>query len=460
MKNTSFSRGLITLALGTALAGLATSCHKDLDQAPKFEPTPERVYVNLAAYKSVLGRLYGGFALTSLSGASGDSDLKGIDGGTSNYLRQLWSAQELTTDEAVVAWPDPGIQDWHNMNWDANNTLLRGLYNRAYLEISLCNELIRESSDDKLANRLPAGDVAEAKRFRAEARFLRAVAYMHVVDLFGGGPFVTEANEVGVAKPPYNTRQQLYEYVERELLALKSELAPARTNEFGRVDQAAASGLLARLYLNAGVYTGTPQYAKAATEAQAVINSGYTLVTQSTPVSSAYGRNFLADNNLAPAANEIIWSILLDATRTTTFGGTTFLVNGSTNGSSAGWQRYVGQTTGWSGIRTTRALFDKFFLLGADTTVDRRGRFWQAGQTLEINNQREFTQGLGVTKYRNINSDGSAIVSSNNFSSVDFPMLRLSDMMLIYAEAAARGAATRATALNYVNQIRDRKSVV
>ncbi|MBD2722705.1 RagB/SusD family nutrient uptake outer membrane protein [Hymenobacter armeniacus] len=456
MKNNSFSRGLITLALGTALAGLATSCQKDLDQTPKYEPTPDKVYVNLAAYKSVLGKLYGGFALTSLGGANGDSDIKGIDGGTGNYLRQLWSAQELTTDEAVVAWNDPGIQDWHNMNWDANNPLLRGLYNRAYYEISLCNELIRESSDDKLTSRLPSGDVAEAKRYRAEARFLRAVSYMHVIDLFGGGPFVTEANEVGVAAPPYNTRQQLYAFVESELLALKSELAPARGNEFGRVDQAAASGMLARLYLNAEVYSGTPQYAKAATEAQAVINSGYSLVTQASSASSAYGRNFLADNNLAPASNEIIWSILLDATRTTTYGGTTFLVNGSTNGASAGWQRYVGQTTGWGGMRATRALFDKFFLLGADTTVDRRGRFWTRGQTLEINDQSQFTQGVGVTKYRNINSDGSLIVGSQNFSSVDFPMLRLSDMMLIYAEAAARGAAARATGLEYVNKVRRR----
>ena len=455
MKNT-FSRGLITLALGTALAGLATSCNKDLDVTPKYEPTPDKVYVSLAAYKSVLGKLYGGFALTSLGGADGGSDILGIDGGTGNYLRQLWSAQELTTDEAVVAWNDPGIQDWHNMNWDANNPLLRGLYNRAYYEISLCNELIRESSDDKLASRLPAGDVAEAKRFRAEARFLRAVAYMHVVDLFGGGPFVTEADVVGTTAPPYNTRQQLYSFVESELLALKTELAPARTNEFGRVDQAAASGLLARLYLNAEVYTGTPQYAKAATEAAVVINSGYSLVTQASSASSAYGRNFLADNNLAPAANEIIWSVLLDATRTTTYGGTTFLVNGSTSGASAGWQRYVGQTTGWGGLRTTRALFNKFFLLGADTTVDRRGRFWTAGQTLEINDQSQFTQGLGVTKYRNINSDGSVIVGSRNFSSVDFPMLRLSDMMLIYAEAAARGGAARTTAVDYVNRVRRR----
>lgn len=455
MKNLLF-RGFITLTLGTALAGVSTSCTKDLDQTPKYELTPDKVYVDLAGYRKVLGKIYGGFALTSLGGASGTSDLTSIDGGTGDYLRQLWSAQELTTDEAVVAWNDPGIQDWHNMNWDANNPLIRGIYNRCYYQIGICNEFIRESSDDKLSSRLGSTETAQGKLFRAEARFLRAVAYYHVIDLFGNGPFVTDADAVGATAPPYYTRQQLYSFVESELLALTAELAPARSNEYGRVDQAAAHGYLARLYLNAGVYTGTTQYAKAAEQAKSVIDAGYSLATTASSASSAYGRNFLADNNVGPATTEIIWPVLFDVTRTQTFGGTTFMVNGSTSGTNAAWQRYVGETTGWGGLRTTRALFDKFFLLGADTTVDRRGRFWSGGQTLEINDLSQFTQGLGVVKYRNVNSDGTAQGGSLNFASVDFPMLRLSDMMLIYAEAATRGSADRATARAYINQIRAR----
>ncbi|MDQ2794228.1 MAG: RagB/SusD family nutrient uptake outer membrane protein, partial [Bacteroidota bacterium] len=172
--------------------------------------------------------------------------------------------------------------------------------------------------------------------------------------------------------------------------------------------------------------------------------------------SSAYGLNFLADNNTNAAANELIWPVLFDVNRTQTFGGTTFLVNGSTSGSNAGWQSYVGESTGWGGMRTTTALFNKFFLAGGDTTVDRRGRFWQAGQTKEIADLKQFTQGLGVTKYRNVTSAGAGVGGTLNFSSVDFPMLRVADMMLIYAEAATRGAADRATALTYVNQIRRR----
>ena len=117
MKNVLF-RGLSALTLGAALVGLNTSCTKDLDQTPKYELTPDKVYVNLAGYKQVLAKLYGGFALTGPSGP-GSGDIVGIDAGTSDYIRQWWSAQELTTDEAVVAWNDPGVQEWHKMNWDA-----------------------------------------------------------------------------------------------------------------------------------------------------------------------------------------------------------------------------------------------------------------------------------------------------------------------------------------------------
>ena len=294
-------RGLTALTLSTALVGLSTSCTKDLDQTPKYELTPDKVYVGLAGYKQVLAKLYGGFALTGSTGP-GSGDIVGIDAGTSDYIRQWWSAQELTTDEAVVAWNDPGIQDWHRMNWDASNPLVRGIYSRIYYEISICNEFIRESTDDKLGSRVASGELAQAKLFRAEARFLRAVAYMHIIDMFGNGPFVTDQDVVGAGNPKYGTRQQLYSYVESELQALTTDLAASRTNEYGRVDQAAAHGYLARLYLNAGVYTGTPQFTKAAEEAKKVIDSGYTLnTTAAAPVSSAYGRLFLADNHVTSA---------------------------------------------------------------------------------------------------------------------------------------------------------------
>jgi starch-binding outer membrane protein, SusD/RagB family len=488
MKNVIF-RGLTALTLGTALAGLSTSCTKDLDQTPKYELTPDRQYVDLAGYTQVLAKLYAGFAVSGQAdpdATSGNSDISNIDAGTGNYLRQYWSAQELSTDEAVVAWNDPGIQDWHNMNWDANNTLINGLYNRLYYEISICNEFLRESTDEKLNSRGITGDAAsQVKLYRADARFLRAVAYSHVIDLFGNGPFATETTVATLGNtPPYGTRKQLFDFAESELLACASALPLPHANQYGRVDQAAAWGYLARLYVNAEVYTGetptassthtngTARWADAAKYAKLAIDAGYTLVKNSSSASSAYGRNFLADNNTGPATQEIIWPIIYDVNTTRSYGGTTFIINGSTSSAVTPWQKIVGQTTGWGGLRGTSALVDQFFKAGGDTTRDQRGRFWltpprapyqpkandtaKVRQYLRITNLSDFTRGPGVLKFRNVTSTGTPQGGASNFSSVDYPMLRVADLMLIYAEAVVRGGGDQTTALGYVNDIRRR----
>ena len=444
-----------------ALSAGLTSCN-DLDLKPKYETTPDRVYVDLNGYRSVLAKVYGGFAVTGLGsddgGASGGGDVQGIDEGTSDYIRQLWSAQELSTDEAILAWGDAGVRDWHNMNWTASNPLIRGLYYRIYYEIAVANEFIRESSDEKLNSRLSGADVTTAKRYRAEARFLRAVAYQHILDLYGGGPFVVETDPAGVFTPPYRNRQQLFDYVESELLALSTDadFADPRSNEYGRVDKAAAWGMLSRLYLNAQVYTGTPRYTDAATYAKRVIDAGYALSTTAAGnVASAYGRLFLADNNTTPARNEIIWPVTFDANNTRSFGGTTFLVNGSTSSSNTAWKARNGMPQGgWGGMRATKNLVNLF---GADTARDTRGRFWTQGQTLEIADIGNFNEGLGVIKFRNVTSTGTPLGGSQSQSSVDFPMIRLGEMMLNYAEAVKRGGSGDANlALTYVNQLRAR----
>lgn len=455
-------RGLVVATTGVALGTGLTSCN-DLDLKPKYETTPDKVYVDLNGYRSVLAKVYGGFAVTGLgsddNGASGGGDVGGIDEGTSDYIRQLWSAQELSTDEAILAWGDAGVRDWHNMNWSASNPLIRGLYYRIYYEIAIANEFIRESSDDKLSARLSSSDVASAKRFRAEARFLRAVAYMHVLDLYGGGPFVVETDPIGAYTPPYRNRQELFSYVESELLALSNDadFADPKTNEYGRVDKAAAWGMLSRLYLNAQVYTGTQRNTDAATYAKRVIDvPGYSLSTTAAgKVSSAYGRLFLGDNQTAPARNEIIWPVTFDANNTRSFGGTTFLVNGSTSPSNGNWKAKNGMPQGgWGGMRATKNLVNLF---GADTVRDTRGRFWTDGQTLEISDIGNFNEGYGVIKFRNITSNGTALGGSQSQSSVDYPMIRLAEVMLNYAEAVSRGGAGDANlALSYVNQIRRR----
>lgn len=123
---------ILNVCLLTVALVVLASCHKDLDRFPPNDFTSAQVYANETGYRQVLAKLYGSMALTGNSGPAGSGDVAGIDEGTSDFLRLFWKAQELSTDEAVVAWNDVGIQDFHNMNWGSTNPMLNGLYNRAF----------------------------------------------------------------------------------------------------------------------------------------------------------------------------------------------------------------------------------------------------------------------------------------------------------------------------------------
>src|SRR5690606_34769455 len=143
--------------------------------------------------------------------------------------------------------------------------------------------------------------------------------YWHAIDLYGNPPFVTEGDPIGAFLPEQIQRADLFEYIESELLAIESEITPARQNEYGRADQAAVWMLLAKLYLNAEEYTGTARYDDVITYTSKVIGAGYTLVDD-------YQKLFLADNNTNGAQNEIIFPITFDGLHTQTFGGMTFKI--------------------------------------------------------------------------------------------------------------------------------------
>ncbi|HYK46128.1 MAG TPA: RagB/SusD family nutrient uptake outer membrane protein, partial [Parafilimonas sp.] len=243
-------------------ATVFVACNKDLDREPLTGTTAQDVYNTPANYKAVLAKIYAGLAVSGQQGPAGNPDITGYDEGFSNYLRQYWQMEELTTDEAVIGWGDADIQDLHNMNWTTSNTFVRMIYNRLYYQISLCNEFIRESSDDVVAGKgFSSTDADNIKQYRAEARFMRALSYWHAMDLFGNVPFVTENDPVGSFIPPQISRDSLFQYVESELLDVEQTLAEPRTNEYARADKAADWMVLAKLYLNAEVYTGTARYA-------------------------------------------------------------------------------------------------------------------------------------------------------------------------------------------------------
>lgn len=437
-------RSVVAASAAVVMLFSATSCVRDLEREPITDVTSASVFASFDNYKPALAKLYGGIAVGGQSGADGNPDINGIDGGFSNFMRQLFTMQDLTTDAAVIAWNDGNLPAMHKMTWDSSNEFIGAIYYRIFTEVALCNEFIRNTSDAKLSsNGISGENLTQAKYMRAEARFLRAQAYYYALDLFGNVPFVTEENMPGSTTPPARiTRPELFKYVESELLACANELQAARSNEYGRADQGAAWALLAKLYLNAKVYTGTERNNDVITYCNKIISAGYALKPK-------YGDLFLADNHLNNPEN--IFSVAYDGVRTQTYGGSTFMVHAAVGGKMKASD--FGVSGGWGGIRTTKSYVALF-----NDANDARGNFFIDGQNLEINDLGAFTDGYGFIKYKNIKSNGGAgSDSSGNFVDADMPLSRLGDVYLMYAEAVVRGGnGNMATALGYVNALRTR----
>lgn len=424
-----------------ALALTMTSCESDLNRDPITDVTSVSVYSNFNNYQNVLAKLYSGLALGGQNGGDGNPDISGIDGGFSNYMRQLFTLQEITTDEAVIGWGDGNLPDMHKMTWSASNEFIGALYSRIFFQVSQNNDFIRETTDEKLAQRGITGDnLTQAKYMRAEARFLRALSYYHALDLFGNVPFVTEKDAVGTL-PKQISRAELFTYIESELKDVEGQLKDARTNVYGRADKATAWALLARLYLNSKVYTGTERNADVIAYCNKIISAGYSLKPK-------YQDLFLADNDVANP--ETIFSVNYDGVHSQSWGGTTFLVHASVGGSMNASE--YGVNGGWWGLRVTKDFVNKF------NSGDKRGNFYTAGQNLEINDLGNFTDGYAFTKYKNVTSAGVVGKDgSGNFVDADMPIFRLADVYLMYAEATLRGGGgSTSTAVDYINKLRER----
>ncbi|EJG00730.1 MULTISPECIES: RagB/SusD family nutrient uptake outer membrane protein [Flavobacterium] len=427
-----------------------TSCTDDLNVTPKDDDEflSETFFEDPSSYKQVLAKLYAGLYV---GGNDGDAspDISGLGGDFSSYLRLLFVTQELPTDEAVIAWADGTLPTLNTQTWSPNNEFLYGTYSRASYHISLANEFLRQTTDEKLNSRgVDANLKAEIATFRAEARFLRAYSYVNLMDLFGNVPITTEADPVGFFYPVQKSRAEVFAFVESELKDLDNSLPNARTNEYGRVDKVAAKFLLAQIYLNSKVYTGTERNNEVATLCSEIINSGYSFANV------PYAYLFSADNNTNGAQTEFIFPIISDGTAIrATGGGMSFIIHAAIGGSIDAASR--GMDGGWFGTRTRKEFVALF--PDATATGDKRGTFHTDGQALDITNISTFTDGYAVTKYINKKADGSP-AQRTDIPDTDFPVFRISDAYLMYAEAVVRGATTGnlATAVGYVNQIRTR----
>lgn len=421
------------------------ACSKKLDLVPTNDIGPGDVYRTSAGYKQSLAKVYGAMALTGNSGPAGSADISSQiinDEGNSDFLRMLWYLQALTTDEA--GWTYHGNTDpvgIHQMTWSSVNQTVAGLYFRSFFQITLANEFIRQSSDENLATRGISGTSADSiRKYKAEARFLRAYQYWVLMDLFANPPLVTDAEAIGGALPKQIKRADLFAWIETELKAVEADLLAPRTNEYGRADKAAAWALLSRMYLNAEVYTGTPRYTDAITYSKKVIDAGYSLIPR-------YKELMLADNHLN--TSEFIFTINYDGTRTQNWGGTTTLTHGPAGVSADS----SGTSGNWGCIRVTQQFVDQF------DAADIRGQFWTTGQNKIMTQLLDVpTDGYSSTKFRNKTRSGGRAPNmdpAGNWVDIDFPVFRLAEIYLNYAEAVVRGGTggDNATALGYLRQL-------
>ena len=427
---------IIYIVMTLAMASLTfVSCVNDLDTVPLDEDllTADKLNDD-ASYKGMLAKCYAALVVGGQKGVDADPDISSIDGGFSSYLRQLWNHQELTTDEAICAWNDGNLRDLHDMDWTPSNEFVTAMYYRITLEVAYCNNLIKLTNEQD-----------QFKAYNTEARFLRALSYWHMLDMFGTGPFVTDTDPVGsFFFPEQATGQQLFDYIESELLAIENELPDPGTNEYGRADKAAAWMLLSKLYLNAETYIGTEKYTDCITYTKKIIGGGYSLEPN-------YQNLFLADNY--KQTNEIIFPVVCDGEHTQTWGGMTFIIHSTIGGDMPAAES--GVDGGWGGNRTTKSFVNLFEDITGET--DSRALFWEEGQNLEIGDIFNFRDGYALRKFKNITSDG-AVGSNLSHPDTDFPMFRYADALLMYAEAVVRGGTggDMATAVGYINEIRER----
>lgn len=456
--------------------GTLTSCFSDLDTTPIDENqlVTEKVYSTADGYMGVLAKCYSTLILTGQQGGDGgDGDLIGANEGYSGYVRLLFYLEELPTDNFIMPSQSNGLRKCLNITWGAGDAaVITWTYQRLYMAIAYSNEFLRECTADKLQSRGVWDDLKDNyEQYRAQARFIRAYAYMMLCNLYGNVPMVDE-NTGYKDIPEQWSRERIFDWTVNEIKTVIGEgkenstevLAGPKGAIYGQVDRVAGWYLLARMYLNAESWIGRDCYQQAYEYAKRIIDSG------AYPLERDYRHLFLADND---RCTEIIWPLVQDGLKAQSSAGTNFYVKAFVNGpmdelyqtgvGSKGWGNVRAKTTLCKAFDASDIMFDVNDTWG-NNKADKRAQFMTAlpNQTMNTWDENEamtstFTCGYGYIKWRNVTRDDKLCASGDTYTSIDFPLFRSADAYLMAAEAILRGASgSRGEALGYVNEIRQR----
>lgn len=475
---------IIKLLIVTAsVVGLLSSCHK-LDVKVTSELTPDAFPVTAAQFSSVIGPVYTAFR--------------------SNYSVDYWFLQSLSSDEAILPafganWYDGNkYQELHRHTWTKDNAWVNSVWN--YLEnmIGTTNQTIY------IVKSSPDGPVKDASM--AELKTMRALSFFYLMDLYGNVPLDTAyGSSVLNANTP---RAQVFNFIESELKSAIPYLNPAGgAATYGKPNRYTAFALLAKMYLNSEVYTGTARYNECIAACDSVMNAGggsqYALEPMSTYLKMFYPTN-------GPSMKEFIFAIPYDPSTSNGYMfharydlnrnlGIRYLYSGSTPGTNV--DPIMNGTTGnglanskpsgpratlpeyyanfndpndvrnkqwltgpqyWQDgnpimVKTTLKGYDKFYT-GADApytyalVIDPK-IVLRANPTLFDVGDDEIGWNMGT---RNIKFYPDYTNTTSRNQNNDVPVFRYSDIVLMKAEAILRGGTPTMgqTALSLVNLLR------
>ncbi len=214
-------------------------------------------------------------------------------------------AQENSADQVVTparpnGWVDGGIfRRIHEHKWTADDDVVVNSWSRTFAGVTNCNRIIYQLESGGIPLKEGKENVI------AELKVLRASYYYILCDLFGNVPIVTDFNVPDGFLPQQSTRKQVYDFIVKEVtdnLPLLSSKNDQST--YARFNKWAAHTLLAKMYLNAEVYTGTAAWTKCIEHCDAVINSGAGYILESDQ------REVFKTNN--ENSKEIIFALPLD----------------------------------------------------------------------------------------------------------------------------------------------------
>lgn len=475
----------ILTIMGVALsAAVMSSCTGDLDLLPNdpHETTPATFAQDPAKYmEETMADVY---LQMATHGVNNDAAVQGLDGGMSSFQRASFILEEVPSDEAN--WM-PNDADYGTFQYGivpANNRVIFGTYSRYMINVTLANQFIQTVKAGYFGTNMTPELQARADEYIRQCKTIRSMAYFYLIDCFGNPPYADENVAVGSIPPQLSSdvrqaRAQLFDLVTATLEEVVAEYNDADANQpYGYVGRDAAEALLVRYYLNAQVYTGTPQWDKCITHARNIIQRHQGKGFQGSGLANTYHQLFGANNDRlaiggADPVNEILWTIPQDATNLLSWANGTFMLDAwiGDNTTPGEWnctQARYNAGDSWK-CMTARRQFVEIFDWDANYfySPDQRTAYWcTAADNFDINNgvldQAHYgSNGFLPVKFTNWNFDSNGELSANQPTptsqiSTDYPLIRLAEVYLSAAEALLQQGSGQAEALKYVNYIRQR----